>query len=60
MSAFIFYFGLGMQLFGIAAVGLCFFSGITQGDYGRIELAQLIIGSVVFYTGSYFKNKTQS
>jgi hypothetical protein len=54
----LFYVGLGMQMFGLTAVGLCFFSGITQGDYGRLELAQLIIGSFVFYVGNYLKGRS--
>jgi hypothetical protein len=53
----LFYVGLGMQLFGLAAVGLCFFSGIQMGDYGRLELAQLVIGSFVFYVGNYLKGR---
>ena len=52
-----FYVALGMQLFGMAAVGLCFFAGVQAGDYGRIELAQLVIGSFVFYVGTYLKGK---
>lgn len=54
----LFYVGLGMQLFGLSAVGLCLFSGINNGDYGRLELAQLIIGSFVFYVGNYLKGKS--
>jgi hypothetical protein len=50
-----FYIGLGMQIFGLTAVGLCFISGIKNGDYGRLELAQLIIGSFVFYIGNYLR-----
>lgn len=53
----LFYVGLGMQLFGLAAVGLCFFSGVKNGDYGQLELAQLIIGSFVFYAGNYLKGR---
>ena len=56
----LFYVGLGMQLFGLTAVGLCFVSGITNGDYGRLELAQLIIGSFVFYAGNYVKGRSAS
>jgi len=56
-SAIMFYVGLGMQLFGITAVGLCLFKGLEIGDYGRIELAQFVLGSVVFYFGSFFKNR---
>jgi hypothetical protein len=56
----LFYVGLGMQLFGLAAVALCFISGITVGDYGRLELAQLVIGSFVFYVGNYLKGRAQS
>ncbi len=52
-----FYVALGMQLFGMAAVGLCLFAGIRDGDYGRIELAQLVIGSLVFYVGTFLKGK---
>jgi hypothetical protein len=56
----LFYMGLGMQLFGLTAVGLCFFSGIRNGDYGRLELAQLVIGSFVFYVGNYLKGRSQN
>ncbi len=56
----LFYIAVGMQLFGMAAVGLCFVSGVQQGDYGRIELAQLVIGSFVFYVGNYLKAKSAS
>lgn len=56
----LFYVGLGMQLFGLAAVGLCLFSGIRNGDYGRLELAQLVIGSFVFYVGNYFKGRASN
>lgn len=52
-----FYFGLGMQLVGFASVGLCLFAGLTKGDYGRLELLQLIGGSFMFYVGTFFKNK---
>ena len=55
-----FYIGLGMQLFGMTAVGLCLFSGIKNGDYGRLELAQLVIGSFVFYVGNYLKGRSAS
>lgn len=54
----LFYIGLGLQLFGLAAVGLCLFSGIQNGDYGRIELAQLLIGSFGFYVGNYLKGRS--
>jgi hypothetical protein len=53
-----FYLGLGMQLFGLTAVGLCFFSGIKNGDYGHFELAQLVVGSFVFYVGNYLKGQS--
>ena len=53
----LFYLGLGMQIFGLTAVGLCFISGIRNGDYGRLELAQLVIGSFVFYVGNYLKGR---
>jgi len=54
----LFYVGLGMQLFGLTAVGLCFVSGIQNGDYGRIELLQLVLGSLVFYIGNYLKGRS--
>lgn len=53
----LFYVGLGMQLFGLTAVGLCFFSGIKNGDYGQLELIQLVLGSFVFYVGNYLKGR---
>jgi hypothetical protein len=49
-----------MQLFGLTAVGLCFISGIRMGDYGRLELLQLVVGSLVFYVGNYIKGKSAS
>jgi hypothetical protein len=54
----LFYVGLGMQLFGLTAVGLCFFSGIKNGDYGQLELIQLVLGSFVFYVGNYLKGRS--
>ena len=53
----LFYLGLGMQLVGFSSVGLCLFAGLAKGDYGRLELIQLVGGSLVFYLGTYFKNK---
>jgi len=54
-----FYIGLSMQLMGFAIVGLCLFSGITNGDYGKLELFQLLFGSVLFYAGAFFKGRSQ-
>jgi hypothetical protein len=53
-----FYLGLSMQLFGFTSVGLCLYSGLTTGDYGKIELAQFVLGSFVFYLGTFVKNKS--
>ena len=55
-----FYVGFGLQLLGIASVGLCLFSGIKNGDYAKFELAQLLLGSFVFYVGHYLRAKGQS
>ena len=55
-----YYIGLGMQVFGLTAVGLCFFSGIKNGDYGHFELAQLVLGSFVFYAGNYVKGRSSN
>lgn len=52
-----FYIGLGMQLIGFASVGLCLFAGMTKGDYGQLELIQLVGGSLLFYVGTFVKNK---
>jgi len=52
-----FYIGLGMQLIGITSVGFCFFGGVRNGDYGKVELAQLLLGSFFFYVGTYFRGK---
>lgn len=52
-----FYLGLGMQLIGFASVGLCLFAGLRNGDYGRLELIQLIGGSLIFYVGTFVKSK---
>jgi hypothetical protein len=53
----LFYTGLGLQLIGLSSVGLCLFAGLSKGDYGRLELIQLIGGSLVFYIGTYVKNR---
>jgi len=55
-----FYIGLGMQIFGLTAVGLCFISGIRNGDYGHFELAQLVFGSFAFYAGNYLKGQSSN
>ena len=54
-----FYLGLAMQLMGFAIVGLCLFAGMKNGDYGKMELFQLVFGSFIFYAGGYFKGRTQ-
>jgi hypothetical protein len=56
-EVFMFYIGLALQLFGFAAVGLCLFSGLKLGDYGRIELAQFLLGGFLFYVGHYLRLK---
>jgi hypothetical protein len=53
-----FYAGLGCQLIGFATVGMCLFSGIKNGDYGKFELFQLIFGSLIFYLGAFVKGKS--
>ncbi len=53
----LFYLGLGLQLIGLASVGLCLFAGINKGDYGQMEFLQLIGGSVSFYIGQFIKSK---
>jgi len=55
----LFYLGLGLQLIGFASVGLCLFAGINKGDYGQVELIQLVGGSLAFYFGSFVKSKGQ-
>jgi hypothetical protein len=52
-----FYSGLGMQLVGFASVGLCLFAGLSKGDYGKLELIQLVGGSLIFYVGTFVKNR---
>lgn len=52
-----FYIGTGMQLVGLASVGLCLLAGLTKGDYGQLELIQLVGGSLVFYLGTFVKGK---
>jgi len=56
----LFYFGLGLQLIGFTSVGLCLFSGMTKGDYGQLELIQLVGGSLLFYLGSFLKGRQAS
>lgn len=57
MASVLFYSGLFLQLCGIATVGLCLFSGLQIGDYGRIELLQFVGGSFIFYFGNFIKSK---
>lgn len=53
-----FYVAIGLQLIGLALVGLCLFSGLVKGDYGQLEFVQLVGGSFVFYIGQFFKAKS--
>jgi hypothetical protein len=54
-----FYLGFGLQLIGFASVGLCLFAGLVKGDYGQLELIQLIGGFLVFYVGHFLRHKAQ-
>lgn len=53
----LFYIGLGLQLVGFSSVGLCLFAGMSKGDYGQLELIQLVGGSLIFYLGAFIKAK---
>jgi hypothetical protein len=55
----IFYLGFGLQLIGFASVGLCLFSGLIKGDYGQLELVQLVAGFLVFYVGHFLRHKAR-
>jgi hypothetical protein len=57
MKGLFFYLGLGLQLVGFTSVGLCLFAGMKAGDYGRVELAQFLLGMFLFYTGNYLRNR---
>lgn len=56
----LFYIGFGLQLIGFASVGLCLFAGMSKGDYGQLELIQLVGGSLVFYLGQFLRGKSQN
>ncbi|MCY4644890.1 MAG: hypothetical protein OXB88_09755 [Bacteriovoracales bacterium] len=58
MAVFLFYGGLFLQLCGVSSVGLCLFSGISEGDYGRVELVQFVGGTIIFYVGHFLKMKS--
>ena len=53
----LFYTGCGLQLMGFVLVGLCLFSGISKGDYGRLELIQFVGGSLIFYLGVFLRKR---
>ena len=53
-----FYLGFGLQLIGFSSVGLCLFAGLNKGDYGQLELIQLVGGSLLFYVGQFIKSKS--
>jgi hypothetical protein len=55
----IFYLGFGLQLIGFASVGLCLFSGLVKGDYGQLELVQLVAGFLVFQVGHFLRHKAR-
>lgn len=55
-----FYIGFGLQLIGFTSVGLCLFSGMAKGDYGQLELIQLVGGSLLFYLGHFLKGRQAS
>lgn len=56
----LFYIGFALQLMGFASVGLCLFAGLQAGDYGRIELAQFVGGSFIFYLGHFLRGKAKN
>lgn len=58
LATLVFYFGFALQLMGFTFVGLCLYSGVTAGDYGKIELAQLVGGSFFFYFGTVLKSRS--
>lgn len=53
----LFYIGFGMQLIGFSSVGLCLFAGMNKGDYGKMELIQLLAGAILFHVGQMIKVK---
>ena len=53
-----FYGGTGLQLAALITVGICFLSGVTKGDYGKIELVQFLGGMGLFLMGSILKGRT--
>jgi hypothetical protein len=55
-----FYLGIVLQLFGFFLVGLCLFSGISEGDYGKLELVQFLGGSAIFYFGVLIKKRAHT
>ena len=52
-----FYIGFAMQIAGFAAVGLCLFTGMNNGDYGKLELIQFLGGAFVFYLGHFIRSR---
>lgn len=60
MKYYLYYFIMLVQLSALVVVGLCLFSGLTKGDYGKIELAQFLLGGFVFYAGQILKAKFYS
>ena len=55
-----FYLGFGLQLIGFASVGLCLFAGLVKGDYGQLELVQLVGGFLVFHVGHFLRHKARA
>ncbi len=51
----LFYIGTGLQVTGFTSVGLCLFSGLNKGDYGKLELIQFVGGFIIFYLGHFLK-----
>jgi hypothetical protein len=58
MKLILFYLGLGFQLIGFAFVGICLYSGMNAGDYGKEELVQFLIGMILFYSGNLLRNRS--
>ena len=54
-----FYTGFAMQLMGFASVGLCLYTGMQKGDYGKVELAQFMIGMFLFYAGHFLRRTSK-
>jgi len=60
MKKYLFSLAIYLQIAGFLSVTWCLYSGLSKGDYGRLELIAFVGGALFFYVGNGMKKSSQS